>query len=132
MELPYIAEASVLGVPHQEATELCGAVVSVRSGALAAGPEEVTLSRIRTDLTGRLAPFMLPAVLRILGEGEELPRTLSGKPIKKKILLDCFGVKDWFRAEEMPREVQYWGCDPPVVAEADVKPWDLGGLQEAD
>lgn len=131
MSLAYVSEACVLSVPHQGASELCGAVVGVYRGIV--GADEVTLPRLRADLDGRLAPYMLPTVLRVLDAGEDLPRTASGKPIKARVLRECLGVRDWFVTDDVPQGVQYWGSDAvPDMAEADMKPWDMGGLQEAE
>lgn len=130
MDLPYVAEACVVGVPHQEVRELCGAVVRLINGVTRI--EQITLSRIRSDLGGSLALFMMPLVLRIIKDGEELPRTVSGKPIKRQILKNYFGTTDWFPAGDLSPGVEYCGCTMPTIDEAEAKPWDFGGLQPAD
>ncbi|KAK2865068.1 hypothetical protein FQN49_003946 [Arthroderma sp. PD_2] len=125
MDLPYISEACVLGAPHREARELCVAIVRVRCG-------EKTPAQIRSDLSRSLPPFMLPTALRILTAEEVLPRTVSDKPIKRRILEEYFGTTDWFSASNLPRGVGYWGLDQiDDVREGETKSWDWCGLQFA-
>jgi len=127
MSLPYIADACVLGVPYHEARQLCGAVVRLQSNAT---QREVNLASIRAELAGDMPAYMLPAVLRILKEGEQLPRTHSGKPVKKQILSELLGTTDSFPAEDLPDGVEYFGSMPVIDAKT-AKPWDWAGMQRA-
>lgn len=129
LKLPYTSEACVLAVTHREARQLCGAVVRFQKGSFFEPGALTTLTRIRADLAGSLAPFMLPTVLSVLREGQELPRTHSGKVVKENVLRDCLGVTEWFSAEAVAPEVEFWGCDLPKVDEAEAKLWDCGGMQ---
>jgi malonyl-CoA/methylmalonyl-CoA synthetase len=129
MDLPYVAEACVLGVPYHEARQLCGAVIRLRrDGSAVLSQPQVDLARIRADLAGVLAAYMLPVVLRILQEGEQLPRTHSGKPIKSRILGELLGTTKWFPAHDLPEGVEYCGCKP-VIDEKTARPWDWAGMQ---
>jgi malonyl-CoA/methylmalonyl-CoA synthetase len=102
MDLPYVANACVLGVPYHEARQLCGAVIQLRrDGALS--NSQVNLARIRADLAGVLAAYMPPVVLRILRDGEQLPRTDSGKPIKQRILSEFLGRPSGSQPRICPR-----------------------------
>ncbi|KAK3291273.1 uncharacterized protein B0H64DRAFT_367327 [Chaetomium fimeti] len=127
MELPYVADACVLGVPYHEARQLCGAVIQLRHDGT---QRAVNLASIRADLAGVLPAYMLPVVLRVLGDGEQLPRTHSGKPVKKKILSELLGCTEWFPADSLPERVEYCGSWP-VIDEKTARPWDLGGMQRA-
>ncbi|KAF5611523.1 acetyl synthetase [Fusarium subglutinans] len=129
LKLPYISEACVLAIPHREARQLCGAAVRFQKGSFAEPGAPTVLARIRADLAVSLAPFMLPTVLAVLGEGQQLPRTHSGKVMKRDVLRDCFGVAEWFSAETMASGVEFWGSDLPHVDEAGAKLWDRGGMQ---
>ncbi|OBS21185.1 hypothetical protein FPOA_07523 [Fusarium poae] len=129
MKLPYISEACVLAVPHREARQLCGAVVRFQKGSFTEPGALTALARIRADLAGSLAPFMLPTVLTVLREGQQLPRTHSDKIMKRNVLRDCLGVTEWFSAETMAPGVEFWGSDLPQVDEAGAKLWDRGGMQ---
>lgn len=120
MELPYVADAYVLGVPYHEARQLCGAVVRLRSEI---SDNKVDLARIRDDLSHDMATYMLPVVLRILKGGEELPRTVSGKPVGREILSKFFGTTVSLPVEDLPQGVEYCGCTP-VIDEETTRPWD--------
>lgn len=128
-DLPYIADAYIIGVPDHEAKELCGAVIRLSKDA--SPPAEVTLSRIRSDLSETLPTYMLPMLLRIMDDEEEVPRTVSQKPIKKKILEQFFGVTDYWSFDSPTPRVESWGNAPEQV-EAKTRPWDWCGLQRAD
>ncbi|KAK0724102.1 hypothetical protein B0H67DRAFT_640675 [Lasiosphaeris hirsuta] len=130
LALPYVRDACVLGVPFHESKQLCGAVVKVRRN----GPQgEVGLERVRADLGGVVPKYMLPVVLRVVAEDEQIPRTHSGKPIKKWILCELLSTKEWFVADEVPKGVEYCGCDDPSSAGENRarNPWDYGGMQRA-
>lgn len=109
-ELPYIAEACVVAVPIHDAKQLCGAVVRL-NGSVSAG--EITLARIRYDLQGNLETGMLPTLLRPMTRGEELPRTATGKPVKRQVIEDFFYEgdcgRDWFAVDNPPLGVQCYG-----------------------
>ncbi|GAB1318646.1 hypothetical protein MFIFM68171_08856 [Madurella fahalii] len=128
MDLPYVADACVLGVPYHEARQLCGAVIQLRHDCT---EEVVNLAKIRADLAGVIAAYMLPVVLRVLKEGEQLPRTDSGKPIKRRILSEFLGTTEWFPAENLPDSVEYFGCALPVMDEKTAGAWDWAGMQVA-
>jgi malonyl-CoA/methylmalonyl-CoA synthetase len=78
-----------------------------------------------------LPKYMLPVLVKILGPGEEMPQTVSQKPIKNQIIKKCFGVEKSWSAENSIPGVEYWGSMPTPV-EADTKLWDWLGLQRAD
>ncbi|UKZ70905.1 uncharacterized protein TrAtP1_011876 [Trichoderma atroviride] len=133
--LPYVTEACVLGVPDNEAKEICAAVVRLT-------PEQeqlqrrhseqtINLARLRKDMNETLPKYMLPVLVKILGPGEEMPQTVSQKPIKSQIIKRYFGVDRSWSAENSVCGVEYWGSMPAPV-EADTKPWDWLGLQRAD
>lgn len=73
---PAVAEAAVIGVPHDTFGELVQALVVLKEGAEAAGADLVDHCR------GRLADFKVPHRVEFL---TALPRTPSGK-IKKALL----------------------------------------------
>ncbi|KAK1244208.1 hypothetical protein MKX08_002346 [Trichoderma sp. CBMAI-0020] len=133
--LPYVTEACVLGVPDNEAKEICAAVVRLT-------PEQeqlqrrhseqtINLARLRKDMNEALPKYMLPVLVKILGPGDDMPQTVSQKPIKSQIIKRYFGVDRSWSAENSVCGVEYWGSMPAPV-EADTKPWDWLGLQRAD
>ncbi|KAH7128998.1 hypothetical protein EDB81DRAFT_808572 [Dactylonectria macrodidyma] len=131
LELPYIAEACAVAVPHKEALQLCGAVIRLRKNC-AVPSETITLSKIRSDLRANLPQYMLPILLRILKDGEDFSRTVSGKFIKPKVLKESFGTTEWFLVNDLPTGVEYCGSTVPMIIEAETKPWDWSGIQCAD
>lgn len=128
MDLHYISEACVVAVPNNNVKQLCGAIVRLKRGSTPT--EQTSLARIRSDLQISLAPFMLPTLLRILKDEEQLPHTVSGKPIKRQILEDYFGSTDGAQPRVYPPGVER--CEWERPAEGMMKPWDWGGLQMAN
>ncbi|KJZ72286.1 hypothetical protein HIM_08327 [Hirsutella minnesotensis 3608] len=128
-DLPYISDAHVLGVPDHEARELCGAVVRLRKGADQSSGS-VSLARIRDDLSGSLPTYMLPLLLHILGDDEQVPHTVSQKPIKRRMRKMFFGVDDFWSPELPSPGVEFWD-DFSDQVKGEARPWDWSGLQRA-
>lgn len=126
--LPYISEACVLAVPSHSTKQSCAAVIRLRRHVASA--EQGTLARIRHDLEGSLAYYMMPVLLRILSEEEDVPVTVSGKPVKGQILKDYFGSVGGIPAEIMPPGVEVYTFQE--TAETKTKTWDWCGLQCAE
>lgn len=116
IKLPYIHDACVVAVPVAEKKQLCGAVITVKADTR---PEEITLARVRADLDGLLDVAMRPVVLRHLDPEEELPRTATGKPMKRQVIEDFFYDgdcgRDFFSLNNPPRSVEFHGI-PVLVA----------------
>lgn len=80
LDLPYLTEACVVAVPDQLSRQLCGVVVRVNQQH-SAKAKQVDLLRIRTDWQEKSKPLqMLPILLRVLRDNEDLPRTRTAKP----------------------------------------------------
>lgn len=75
---PAVLECAVLGVPHGDLGEEVAAVVLLREG-VTVSPEE-----IQGWVKERLAPHKYPRIVRMV---TELPRTSTGKILKRKIRL---------------------------------------------
>lgn len=125
MDLPYITEAYVIGAPDHESRELAATIVRLWD------KDPITLNKVRKDLSAILAPHKLPALLRVLDEGEEIPRTASSKPIKRGLLKQFFGIQDFVPAGYSWPRTEYWGNQPEEVLTG-MRPWDWGGLQRSD
>ncbi|KAK5996040.1 Acyl-CoA ligase oryP [Cladobotryum mycophilum] len=127
-ELPYVAEACVLSIPDHESKNLCAALVRLNPGV---SPADVDLRRIRSDIADNLPAFMFPTLLRVLREGEEVPLTTSGKPVKKRIRTEFFTTEEWWPMNNPPADVESWADLRAVLGEK-AKPWDWGGIQRVE
>ena len=74
---PDIIDAAVIGIPDRVLGELVGAVVQLKPGT------HVTVEQILDHLRPRLAAFKMP--VRIDIRAEEMPRTASGKIMKREL-----------------------------------------------
>jgi long-chain acyl-CoA synthetase len=76
-EHPAVADAAVIGIPHEVLGEEVGAVVQVRAGF------EVSEEDLRSFVAGRLAAFKVP--VRVWFWDEPLPRNPAGKILKRDL-----------------------------------------------
>lgn len=133
LQLPFISEGCILPVSDTESGERVAALVRFRAPEqphTMAGtnesqtPGKTHLQTLRSHLATALPIFMLPTVLRILRDGEEIPRTVSLKVIRRKAAELYFPLSvSW----ELPTDVEVWD----VVKSLDgppLKAWDWAGL----
>lgn len=81
----------VVGVEDEEYGQRVAALVSLRQDQEV---QELKISRLRADLTERMAGYKMPTLLRVV-EGE-LPKGSTGK-VLKKTLGPLFFPPDWER-----------------------------------
>lgn len=112
--MPYLTEGYIVAVPDHESNQLCGALV--RAPKDSKNNEEITLAKIRRDLSKHHPTYMLPVLLRLLKDGEEVPLTVSQKPVRKEM------VKQYFLSDD------YWSVEAPTPG---VECWDRG-IKERD
>jgi acyl-CoA synthetase (AMP-forming)/AMP-acid ligase II len=79
LEHPDIRDTAVLGLPHPEFGEIVACVVNTPSER---APAELE-AELRAHLSDRLARFKIPT--RFTFTGEELPRTATGKLLKREM-----------------------------------------------
>ena len=104
LELPYVAEAMVVGVVDDEFGERVGAVVTLDHQGFERGRmrKGITIDGLREDLRGKLPGYKLPTVLRVVES--ELPKGPTGKVQKKKLGPELFPVPGWREC----MDVQVW------------------------
>lgn len=78
---------------------------------------------IREALSDKLAQYKLPTALRVLGPDEEIPATVIGKVIRRKVVEQYFGSTGTY---ELPTSVESWDINQKP---SQPKPWDWAGLQ---
>ncbi|KAJ6443213.1 Acyl-CoA synthetase family member 3, mitochondrial [Purpureocillium lavendulum] len=136
--LAYIEEAYVVAVPDHEIREHCGALIRIKKGTIAR--DELSLSRLHTDLSNTLPAYMRPYLLRVLDDGEEVPLTASLKPIAREIVKKFFGVEECWNAEKPTPGVEVWNSPlalnyqhhkGEVSLDEKLKPWDWAAAQMA-
>ncbi|MGI6396747.1 MAG: long-chain-fatty-acid--CoA ligase [Desulfomonilia bacterium] len=74
-----ILEAAVIGLPHQDLGEEVAAAVVLR------GDSKMTAEDIKQYVKERVAPYKYPRVVKVM---KELPKTSTGKILKRGITLD--------------------------------------------
>lgn len=83
LQLPYVQEVAVVGVPDTVWGEAVAAICVPVQGKDA----ELTIANIRENLKSRLASYKLPKKLFVM---KELPRNAMGKVQKKALREQCF------------------------------------------
>jgi fatty-acyl-CoA synthase len=75
-QLPQVAEAAIIGVPHERWGEAGLAVLVLKPGA------ELTREAVFAHCVGKLARFKIPADIAII---DALPRNATGKVLKREL-----------------------------------------------
>jgi malonyl-CoA/methylmalonyl-CoA synthetase len=118
-KLPYIAEACVLSVPspnNRLTEQRVGILVRVKvsnegRGESLCHQHDLTLERLREDLSHDLPLSMLPTIMHVLRDGEEIPKTLSDKVRRKDAVSKFFPVSGL----ELSPRVGKWDAEAYVV-----------------
>jgi acyl-CoA synthetase (AMP-forming)/AMP-acid ligase II len=79
LEQPGVRDVAVIGLPHPEYGEEVAAVIQVGAEA----DREATAAAVREALSARLARFKIPTSIQFTVE--ELPRTATGKLLKREL-----------------------------------------------
>lgn len=124
-DLPYVAEAYVLGVPDAETGYRAAALIRPRENT--DDQALLALHQLRADLYQTLQAYKLPTLLRLLQPHEPSPLTPHGKPDYKQALAIYFPQSADNRVEDLPPEIEVWE-DTTGAAGEQRRAWDGGGL----
>lgn len=124
-DLPYVAEAYVLGVPDAEAGYRAAALIRPREKT--DGQALLTLHQLRGDLYRSLQAYKLPTLLRLLQPHEPSPLTSHGKPDYRQALAIYFPQSADNRVQDLPPDVEVWE-DTIGAAAKPRRAWDGAGL----
>ncbi|KAE8421001.1 hypothetical protein BDV36DRAFT_292677 [Aspergillus pseudocaelatus] len=128
MDLPYISEAYVITVPDAEAGGLVATLVRpCKPNIDGKQYSDITLRRIRKDLAAaNLVAYKLPPLLRVLRDEEQVPRTTSGKTLKKEALRKYFHISGSMPEDYAVEGVEY--CGNQIEESASTRVFDWGFL----
>ncbi|CAG8932827.1 unnamed protein product [Penicillium salamii] len=119
-ELPYIGEAYVLCIPDLQYGQRVGCLVRCRNKTSDLDSREISLERLRGDLSDALSVYKLPSILRVLEADAKLPTSPQGKLARSQT------IKMYFLDDTQSSCLEVW----PLDAE-DLRPkkaWDWGGV----
>lgn len=121
MELPFISEACIVSIPDKDASTRVAALVRFRHDF--SGGNLVT---VREHLSDKLLHYKLPTALRVLRKGEEIPLTVSGKVIRRRVVEQYFPLTGCC---QLPADVELWDIHDEQKKDGPRRAWDWAGLQ---
>jgi malonyl-CoA/methylmalonyl-CoA synthetase len=125
MELTYVSEAVVLAVQVADGASEVGVLIRVEPDQESAMSGRIDLKLLRADLSNRMPAFQMPTVFRLLKIEESVPRTPSGKVIRKGATSLYFSFQAG--SGTYSEDVEIWNSGS-MIGKAH-KAWDWGGLQ---
>jgi malonyl-CoA/methylmalonyl-CoA synthetase len=138
LDLPFIAEGCILAATSEDnggqvaalvrfqAAGVCGADPGYTAGTVPP-PDQSCLKFLQDSLATSLPAYMLPTMLRVLQDGEEIPRSASLKVLRRKAVEQYFALSDDMR---LPLDVECRCVDQDALPRPP-RAWDWGGLQSA-
>lgn len=121
MELPFISEACIVAIADRDASTRVAALVRFHQDFPGGN-----LTTIRQHLCDKLLQYKLPTALRVLRNGEEIPLTVSGKVIRKRVVEKYFPLTEYC---QLPANVELWNILGEQKNNGSQKAWDWAGLQ---
>lgn len=103
--LPYVSESCLTALPGMRGGKRIAALVRFRDST---EPEKRNLLTIRSDLFDHMPEFRLPTELRVLRDGEDIPRSIYGKIRRDKVADEYFPVSE---KGTLPEDVEVWYWD---------------------
>lgn len=123
-EVPAVVEAYVVPVPDEKSGYRVGVLIQFDSNN---AKEILGMQYIRSQLSDIFPMFMIPTALRVLTPSDTIPRTASGKVIRK-----AAAEKYFLRADGpgLADDVEVWLLKPEELRAR--KAWDWGGAPMRD
>ncbi|GMG04652.1 unnamed protein product [Aspergillus oryzae] len=120
---PFISEAIVLGIQDTSAGQLVAALVVINDDTPEGNSLELSAMRRWLAVERQMNAYKLPTVLRLVRKNQELPMTLSGKFIKRRIR-DIFFNQEELKSDRV--QVHDLSTQEPDIGE---RPFDWAGIQ---
>jgi malonyl-CoA/methylmalonyl-CoA synthetase len=127
LELPFIAEGCILPVSDENNSGQVAALVRLSGSSI---PElsqhQSRLGFLRDQLAPALPAYVLPTILRVLQDSDEIPRTASLKVLRRKAVEKYFALSDGL---ELPVDIERWDyqIQPGEVQHSRI--WGWAGLK---
>ncbi|KAJ5770375.1 NRPS-like protein biosynthetic cluster [Penicillium nucicola] len=125
-DLPDVREGYILAMPDQHCGYRAAALIRpVKNADIDHRAASFDLPHLHEQMVADKIPaFMLPTALRLLQDEETVPRTVSGKIIRRDAVKQFFPMDDDGRC---PAAVQVWLARPSVCKESMKQAWDWAG-----
>ncbi|KAJ5835714.1 NRPS-like protein biosynthetic cluster [Penicillium robsamsonii] len=127
-DLPGVKEGHILAMPDERCGYRVAALVQLGTGGDAeTQPATLDLPSLRTQLVEKVPTFMLPTAFRLLQADETIPRTVSGKIIRRDATKQFFPVGEDGLCSAP--DVQLWLAQPSMCQTngARARAWDWAG-----
>jgi malonyl-CoA/methylmalonyl-CoA synthetase len=128
LELPFITEGCILPITDENNSGRIAALIrlSASSRKLELKQHRSYLGFLRDQLAPALPAYMLPTMLRILLDQDEIPRTVSLKVKRRQTVEKYFGLSDDLK---LPVDVERWDAQLPNGENQHSGIWGGAGLQ---
>ncbi|KAF1821336.1 acetyl-CoA synthetase-like protein [Dissoconium aciculare CBS 342.82] len=121
--LEYVFEAFVVAVADPAVVSRVAVLIRARNPQM-----QLDLETLREDLSAHVPAFMLPSIIRVLREGEEVPRTASGKVNRAKLAESFFPRSVESSMRGMYENVEIGPATIDWKSRGPRKMWDTGGV----
>ncbi|KAE8362256.1 hypothetical protein BDV27DRAFT_166327 [Aspergillus caelatus] len=120
---PLVADAIVLGVQDTAAGQLVAALVVINEDVSKESSLDLSEARRWLAVERGMNAYKLPTIMRLAKKNQELPMTLSGKYIKRKVR-DIFFSQEELQSDRV--EVHDLSTQEPDIGD---RPFDWAGIQ---
>ncbi|KAE8308463.1 hypothetical protein BDV41DRAFT_592180 [Aspergillus transmontanensis] len=120
---PFISEAIVVGIQDTSAGQLVAALVVINDDTPEGNSLDLPAVRRWLAVERQMNAYKLPTVLRLVRKNQELPMTLSGKFIKRRIR-DSFFNQEELQSDRV--QVHDLSTQEPDIGD---RPFDWAGIQ---